>query len=197
MSASVPAYRLPLFKPETLDADQRALYDAIRGGKRKTGHVGVPLETPAGELLGPFNAMLLSPKVGNAVQRVGEAVRFESALDPKLKELLILRVAAYTASPFEWHAHVAIARHQGMSENRITEIEARRRPTGLNPVEDAAWNVACEILEQDRVTEKTYAAAAAVLGQRAIFDVAVLVGYYRMLAGIMGAFDVQVHPAGD
>lgn len=187
--------RLPLFPPDALDAEQRALYEAILGGKRATGHVGVALTTPEGALVGPFNAMLLSPKVGNAVQRLGEQVRFESVLQPQVKELLILLVAAETRSPFEWYAHEAIARLQGMAESRIGEIHARRKPAALTAHEEAAWNIGRELLVADEVSDETFAAGAAVLGQRGVFEVAVLIGYYRMIAGILAAFAVAVPQA--
>jgi len=67
-----------------------------------------------GELRGPFNAYLYSPVIGEAAQRLGEAVRFESSIPPKLRELAILTVAAKWKAQYEWWAHESIGRQQGM-----------------------------------------------------------------------------------
>ncbi|HVT70755.1 MAG TPA: hypothetical protein VHF26_23610, partial [Trebonia sp.] len=62
-SGTNPHGRLPGLAPADLDNDQRALYDAIAGGPRAKNR-NIPLTDPDGHLLGPFNAMLLSPTLG-------------------------------------------------------------------------------------------------------------------------------------
>ena len=145
--------RLAPLAPETLRADQRQLYDAILGGKRSTGHVGVALTLPNGALVGPFNPMLLSPQLGTAVQRVGEEVRFASLLSPEIKEILILLVAEKTASSFERYAHEAIARIQGMNELRIEQLRSGQKPTAMSAQEDAAWSIGHDLLAQNKVSD--------------------------------------------
>ncbi|MGC7096015.1 hypothetical protein ACPZ19_15185 [Amycolatopsis lurida] len=70
--------RLPHLRPDDLDDDQRALYDAITGGPRAGGPVA--LTDDAGRLAGPFNAMLVVPAAGSALQRLGAAIRYETLL---------------------------------------------------------------------------------------------------------------------
>ena len=67
--------RVEPLRPEAMTDDQRAVYDALASGKR-----GAAIKAPDGTLVGPFNAMLLNPHVGNRVQSVGEALRFEISL---------------------------------------------------------------------------------------------------------------------
>ncbi|MEV6625768.1 carboxymuconolactone decarboxylase family protein, partial [Amycolatopsis sp. NPDC051114] len=84
--------RLPRLSPADLDDDQRALREAITGGPRAGGPF--PLTDAAGALTGPFNALLFAPPAGQALQRLGAAVRYETAIGDRARELAILAVAA-------------------------------------------------------------------------------------------------------
>ena len=78
--------------PDELDDDQQSVYDSIAGGDRaKDG--SFPLTDAVGALVGPFNPLLYSPKVGDAIQQVGAAIRFHCALPAPVRELAILIVA--------------------------------------------------------------------------------------------------------
>src|SRR6059036_764333 len=77
----------PRFRPlpvgELTDA-QRKVYDEIAGG-------------PRGGVRGPFNALLRSPQLADHAQRMGEYIRFNSSLPPRLNEFAILVVCASPA----------------------------------------------------------------------------------------------------
>src|SRR5437879_12318204 len=70
----------PRFKPLSvgeLNDAQRKVYEEIAGG-------------PRGGVRGPFNALLRSPHLTDRVQRMGEYIRFNSSLPPRLNEFAIL-----------------------------------------------------------------------------------------------------------
>jgi 4-carboxymuconolactone decarboxylase len=102
--------RIPKLPPAELDDEQRALYDAIAGGRRAQGRQLFRLSDADGCLEGPFNAFLLQPRLGSALQALGAAVRYETALDDRSREIAILVVAAHWHSDFERYAHEAVAR---------------------------------------------------------------------------------------
>src|SRR4249919_4275558 len=99
--------RIPKLAPATLDDAQRALYDAIAGGRRAQGPQLFRLADAEGRLEGPFNAFLLQPRLGSALQALGASVRYDTGLDDQSREIAILVVAAYWRSDFEWYAHEA------------------------------------------------------------------------------------------
>jgi hypothetical protein len=57
-----------------LDEEQRALYQDVASGPRSRGPQSFALCDEAGRLEGPFNAMLLSPRLGGALQALGAGV---------------------------------------------------------------------------------------------------------------------------
>src|SRR6185369_9661825 len=130
--------RLRRLVPADLDEAQRLLYDRIVGGPRANGPRPVPLTEPDGSLRGPFNAMLYAPAVGEALQSLGAAVRFGTALSDRVREIAILAVAAHWDSAFERYAHEAIGRVVGLSEDIIAALRAGTEPPLTDPTEQVA-----------------------------------------------------------
>lgn len=87
--------RIPRPTPDELDAEQHRLYEAITSGSRAGGPGSAELTDEDGRLAGPFNAMLLNPPVGDALQRLGAAVRYRGRLTDRAREVAILAVAAH------------------------------------------------------------------------------------------------------
>ena len=79
--------------PAQLGPDARALYDRINAGPR-----GASMVDDRGALIGPFNAMLLSPALGDPLQELGAAIRYRSSLTDRCRELAILIVALFGPS---------------------------------------------------------------------------------------------------
>src|SRR6478609_9917454 len=118
------AGRVHPFTPESLTGAQRDLYDAIAGGPRAQGPQHFALTRPDGSLRGPFNALLLAPALGGALQDVGAAIRYRGALSDRAREIAILLVAAHWDSAFEREAHEAVGAAAGLSD---AELGALRR----------------------------------------------------------------------
>src|SRR5262245_36540217 len=95
--------RLRKLAPATLDDAQRSVYEAIAGGRRAQGPQRFRLVDADGGLEGPFNAFLLQPRLGHALQALGAAVRYETSLSDRARELAILVVAVEHDSAFEWY----------------------------------------------------------------------------------------------
>ncbi len=183
--------RIDRFRPDELTSEQRAVYDAIAGGPRAAGPRLFDLTDGEGRLEGPFNAMLLQPALGDAVQRLGSAIRYQGGLSGRARELSILLVAAHWQSPFEQYAHEHVGRHAGLTD---TEIEAVRPGGELaldDPAEIATVRVTRLLLDHRRLTDEEYAEAVAVLGPPTLFEITTLVGYYAMLALQMRVFAVD------
>jgi alkylhydroperoxidase family enzyme len=173
--------RIPKLIPDALDADQRALYDAIAGGRRAQGPQLFRLTDAGGCLEGPFNAFLLQPRLGSALQALGSAVRYETGLDDRCREIAILVVAAHWRSAFEWYAHEAVARAAGLTDAELTAILDSDHET-LTEREAVDARTAAALAAQGDLDDAEYRAAAAALGEDGLFELLTLVGYYATLA---------------
>ncbi|MEV0968293.1 carboxymuconolactone decarboxylase family protein [Microtetraspora glauca] len=174
--------RLAGLSPDALDEEQAELYRAITGGPRAAGPQAFALTDERGRLRGPFNAMLLSPPVGGALQAVGAAVRYHSVLTARVREIAILVVAAHWGSDFEREAHEAVGRTCGLTEAELAALREGALPGLPDPGELAAARAAAALARAGDLTDEEYGNAVAALGERGLFELTTLVGYYATLA---------------
>ena len=184
--------RLSELELEHLDPTQRALFDAITGGKRSARKEGGATLTPGGGLRGPFNALLHAPHVGDPAQRLGERLRFDGLLSPLQREIAVLCVAARWRAEYEWWAHARIARECGVSDEVIEAIRRRTRPPLDEPGEMLVHDFARSLLDQRQVSDTLYGETVAVLGEARLVELVVLLGYYSLISMLLVGFQVPV-----
>lgn len=186
--------RFPLLEPAELDEAQRALYDIITDSPRKDGPF--LLVDDDGRLAGPFNAMLHSPAVGEALQSLGSSLRFAGHLPARTRELVICLVAATLDSDYEWYAHSRVAREVGVDAEELAVLRRGELPPSLSHAEDATLDLAAALLRGGRIEDEVHARALPHLGHAGITELTVLVGYYQTLAGLLAVGAVPA-PAQD
>jgi 4-carboxymuconolactone decarboxylase len=181
--------RIPKLEPSSLDDEQRSLYDAIAGGRRAQGPRLFQLADEEGRLEGPFNAFLLQPRLGSALQALGSSVRYDTGLDDRCREIAILVVAAHWRSDFEWYAHEAVGRSVGLGDTELAAVRDGRHAalTGRGAV--VARTVAALVLRGD-LDDAEYREAVDHVGRAGLFELLTLVGYYATLALQLRVFRV-------
>src|SRR3712207_3109098 len=95
--------------------EQRAVCDEAVSGLR-------------GRIPAPMIAWLRNPELARRGQRLGELLRYETTLEPRLSELAILVTARHWSSHYEWAAHKREGLKAGMDPAAIAAIAARRPP---------------------------------------------------------------------
>jgi 4-carboxymuconolactone decarboxylase len=181
--------RLPKFEPSALDVEQRSLYDAIAGGRRAQGPQLFRLADAAGRLEGPFNAFLLQPRLGSALQALGASVRYDTGLDDRCREIAILVVAAHWRSDFEWHAHEAVGRAAGLGDAELAALREGRHAE-LAGRESVVARTAAALVTRGDLDDAEYGEAVSHLGPAGLFELLTLVGYYATLALQLRVFRV-------
>jgi 4-carboxymuconolactone decarboxylase len=180
--------RLRPLRPDELDSDQRAVYDALAD---PPGRVGLD---PDGSLQGPFDAMLRAPRSGAALQTVGAALRYRSVLPERMRELATLQVAAHHRSDFEWYAHAPIAAAAGLPAALLEAVRTGGSVEPDDPAERIAAVVVAQLLTTGDVDDGAWAGAVEHLGEAGAVELTTLVGYYALLAMQMRVLRVPVPP---
>ncbi|HLK79500.1 MAG TPA: carboxymuconolactone decarboxylase family protein [Streptosporangiaceae bacterium] len=186
--------RIPKLEPAALDDDQRSLYDAIAGGRRARGPQPFRLTDAQGRLEGPFNAFLLQPRLGSALQALGSAVRYDTGLDDRCREIAILVVAAHWHSDFEWYAHEAVARSAGLTAPDLAAIRTGNYAELAGP-EAVVARTAAALVARGDLDDAEYREAVGHLGTPGLFELLTLVGYYAALALQLRVFRVPAPDA--
>jgi len=160
------------FKPLTWDqltAEQKTMVNDLLSGSRTS-------------LGGPFNVLLRSPDMGNLAQKLGEYVRFRSSVPRRLNEMAILLTARWWSSQYEWYAHKTAALDAGLNASVIDDIQAGRRPGGMQSDEAVVYDFATELRDRRRVTDATFGRAVNLLGEKGVVDLVALMGYYDLVS---------------
>lgn len=183
--------RLPWPTRGELDGAAAAVYDAIVGSRASSPPGRGPADGD-GRLLGPFNAMLVSPAVGHALQGLGAAIRYRTSLPDRVRELAILTVAAYRDSDFEWYAHEPLARTAGVSEPELAALRSGGPggDGGLGPADLLVRQCVESLLAQRDLSDRDFDELKNLVGVTGIVELVTLVGYYDLLAMSMRTFRV-------
>jgi 4-carboxymuconolactone decarboxylase len=181
--------RIPKLEPSSLDAEQRSLYDVITGGRRAQGPQIFLLTDADGRLEGPFNAFLLQPRLGMALQALGSSVRYDTGLDDRCREIAILVVAAHWRSDFEKYAHEAAGRSVGLGDAELAAVRdgSHARLAGREAV---VARTAGALAARGDIDDAEYLEAVEHLGTAGLFELLTLVGYYATLALQLRVFRV-------
>ena len=188
--------RLAAVRPADTTSAQKEVIDAIAGGARGRHRPLDSLLDERGGLTGPFNAWVHRPDLGIVVQSLGERLRFHGTLPGAAREIAILTVGAKWMAEYEWWAHCRIAHREGVSDETIDAIHRGDRPSLSDPVEQAAYDFTCVLLETGRVDPELYDAARAQLGDSGLVELVTLAGYYTLVSFTLNAFEVPL-PSGE
>jgi 4-carboxymuconolactone decarboxylase len=173
--------RLPPVERDGLDAAAQALYDEVAADTRSL--VGFK---------GPAGIMLHSPRLYAINRRVNQFLRFESGLDVRLRELMILVAAREMDSHFEWHAHEIVAKREGLEDELIDIVRHRKRVRGIGEKEAAIIKLGREALGRHRVRRSTYATAIELFGAETLVNLVALMGSYAATAMSLAVFAQQL-----
>jgi len=171
--------RITLPSPESMNPDQRRIYDKVVSGRR-------------GKIQGPLRAALHNADLADRWQALGELLRYNTSLTPRQSELAILITGRACRSPFEWYAHRLEAEKIGIEPQIIGAILAEEPIPGLNEDDQAVVHFALELNRFKSVSDATYADALARFGERTVVELTALVGYYTMVAMTLNAHEIPL-----
>lgn len=163
---------MPPIPADRMTPAQRAAVEEIVSGRR-------------GDLYGPFVPALRSPEFLRRLQRVGEYLRYDPALPPRLREMAILLTAREWTQEFEWHVHAPLALEAGLASPVVDAIRDRRRPADMDDEESLVYDFFDELQRSHAVSDRTFALAVRALGEQGVIDLVGVIGYYTTLAMIM------------
>ncbi len=142
-------------------------------------------------LLNIFRALSHSPVALRRFMKFGTYLLQEGALDPKLRELAILRAGYLCRSPYEFSQHIAFGRRVGLSDGQIRGIASPNMQL-FDPGEMSVLAFAGELTSDARVSDATYAAVASFLNEQEIVELTLVVGYYNLVSRALNALDVDI-----
>ncbi len=167
-----------------MNSDQQRVALAIMSGPRA-----------ATSLSGLFNAWLRSPELADRLQRVGEFLRYNSSLPPRLSEFAILITAREWDAQYEWFAHYPLAIKAGLNPKVAADLLIGKRPAGMKPDEALLYDFSIKMhRNKGVVSDQMFAAVRNIFGEQGLIDLVGINGYYSLAAMTLNAARVGVAP---
>lgn len=125
--------------------------------------------------------------------RFGAAVLGSLSVDPVLRELAILRVAALTpGAEYEWVQHEAIARAVGVTG---AQIDGARTGRGLEGDDALVAAFTEQVVRDATPDDATFAAMRGRFSEREIVELLMVIGQYMLVARVMATAQIDPDPA--
>ncbi len=176
--------RLPLPRRNDLAPEAQAVYDRLvdpQGGTLRG-------------LAGPGGIALHSPALWRHTRGLNHYLRYEAGLGGRVRELAILVTARECDSQFEWAAHEAEARKEGVPAATIEIVRRGGDIAGLAEEDAAVIALGREMFADRRVSSATFARCLKLFGRGKLVDLVALMGNYASTAALLCAFAMQLDP---
>lgn len=160
-------------------------------GAADTGPVADLIRRRRGGALRPLDEiLLLSPPVAEGWSVLLSTIRGELALDPALRELVILRIAVLNQADYEWVAHEPVARRAGVTDD---QIGALRQPADavFSPLERAVLAYADAMTTDVKVGQEVFGAVAALIDRKQMVELTAVIATYNMVSRFLVAMDLS------
>ncbi len=144
-----------------------------------------------GRLINIYRLLLHSPAIAEAWFGLNNAVRWQTELDGRLRELVIIRVAHLCHAPYILRQHVPkLAEAEGVS---LAECEALAnwRDSNLFSDRERAALAYVDVVTANIASDAAMAEAAALFDERQLVELTVLTGAYNMHARVLNALGLD------
>ena len=168
---------------ENATPDIAALAGKIRGARGGQLHVF-------------YQALLHTPSLASAWFDFNNAVRFQTGLGDRARELVILRVSALAGCDYVWNVHEA--KYAGAAGLTPQEVGALRdwRKSGCYDEKERALLAYVDAVTQDiAVPNAVFDGMRKHYGEREILELTVLIGAYNMQTRLLRALDIRPEKA--
>lgn len=166
--------------------------DASRAAAERAG-------VPAGMAeLSVFRVLLRHEELAAQVNGLLHQLLWKGALEPRLRELIIMRIGWRQGSGYEWAQHWRVARLLEISEDDLLAVRDWRGTARFGPAERAVLAATDETLGAGAISERTWQEIeAAVPDERARLEVVLAIANWTMFAQLLRSLEVPLEDGVD
>lgn len=142
--------------------------------------------------LNVFGVLLRRPEVAKGVAELLLSLLGSPALDPRLRELAIMRLGWTTGSVYEWSQHWPIALALGVDAADLLAVRDWEHHAGFGEVERAVLAATDECTTAGAVSGATMAVLRGHLDDRALVDLVTAIGAWTMVSVFLRSLGVPL-----
>ena len=191
MTEPAPPRIEPLARDRWDDDFRAALHKAFSGDVvdrfLSTGPDAIPVPNA-------LTTMLQHPRLAGPFLAYNNVLLWDPALEPRARELIVLRVAWRTRSRYEWVQHVQLAGRFGVTADEIAAIAHGPDAGVWSPFEADLLAATDQLIDGYGIDDDTWGRLAAHLDTRQLVEMVFVVGTYTCLAMVFNSLQVQLEP---
>jgi len=143
--------------------------------------------------LNVFRMLLHHPRLAKALSDLLSTLLWEPKLDPRLRELVIMRLGWATGSVYEWTQHWRIASQLGVSEADIVGVRDWRSHAGYRPADRAVLAATDETMATGIISAATWAECERHIGGvEQLLELVVAIGNWRLFSSMLRSLEVPL-----
>jgi alkylhydroperoxidase family enzyme len=173
----------------------RELFEAGRALVPPDGHPNAAMAADRPKGVATMETFAHHPDLVRAFFPFNGHVLYGTTLTPRLRQFLIMRVAARRRAAYLWAQHVFSAREIGLTDEELARIAFGPSAPFLEPLDAAALCAVDELIDEGVISDSTWRELASELDERQLLDVIFTVGCYQTIASFMRSVDLEVDPS--
>jgi alkylhydroperoxidase family enzyme len=144
-----------------------------------------------------YRVLAHSPQAARNFQSFARFLRYESRLDPRLRELAILQIGYLTRTGYSFYGHAGIVAPEfGVTEDDIRNMicETQGVPSNLEPLASTVIRAAREVTTEFEMSDETFTALEAELDEAELVDLVSTIAFYNAAIRFIKTMQIDVEP---
>jgi 4-carboxymuconolactone decarboxylase len=142
--------------------------------------------------LAVYRLLANAPQVFAGWAELVDEVLDSPTFSPRLRELVILRVASLQGSSYQLGQHRDAGRDAGISAQQLDALTSGELTGGFDGVELAVLEFVTKLCTTNHVGDNTFASTRDAQGEQAVTELLMLVSLYYGLALVLNAADLEL-----
>jgi alkylhydroperoxidase family enzyme len=141
-----------------------------------------------------FQVLLNHPKLACAFNDLLATMLWHGELEPRLRELVIMRIGWLTASDYEWTQHWRVARGLGVTADDLLGVRDWHTYDAFGPAERAVLAATDDVVRDGAVSAESWAACERAFGadHAVLVELVTAIGAWRMVASVLHSLQVPL-----
>jgi 4-carboxymuconolactone decarboxylase len=143
-----------------------------------------------------FRTLAVHEEFASRMRPLGAGILGHPSLDPRDRELLILRTCARAGAEYEWGVHaVAFARSHGVTKEQLTATVKGNSGDAIWSEEDAQLIAAADALyDTSTIPDDPWGELAKRFQPSQLLELVIVAGWYRLISYVINVAGVELEP---
>ena len=183
--------RIEPLAADQLDADAQAAFRTGMPGAADRFLSDAPDAPSIPTVLG---VLLNHPRVAGPWLTFNNTLLGKPTIEPRQRELLIVRIAWHARAEYEYLQHVRLAKQFGVTDAEIEAVTVGPEAGTWSPVEADLLRAADELYGDAQISSATWTRLSEHFDTQQLMEIAFVVGTYLCLAFVLNSAGVQLDP---